>query len=147
MQSMPGVLGRWHRPLHGHFLRDDTAENKKYIKSVLDLFSIPNFYIRKGRPHGHRYGKKEGCNDYHTAKQLQKRCRKKQYENIPDRFIRDTWFDFGRSTEQTNSWSRTRLEIVLGIAAYVVTQASKVWFDQQGEVDAEVRQVCLGSVD
>ena len=42
----------------GHFLRDDTTENKKYIKSVLDLFSIPNFYIRKGRPHGHRYGKK-----------------------------------------------------------------------------------------
>ena len=30
----------------GHFLRYDTAENKKYIKSVLDLFSIPNFYIR-----------------------------------------------------------------------------------------------------
>ena len=38
----------------GHFLKDDTTENKKYIKSVLDLFSIPNFYIRKGRPHGHR---------------------------------------------------------------------------------------------
>ena len=31
----------------GHFLRDDTTENKKYIKSVLDLFSIPNFYIGK----------------------------------------------------------------------------------------------------
>ena len=27
----------------GHFLRDDTTENKKYISSVLDLFSIPNF--------------------------------------------------------------------------------------------------------
>ena len=53
----------------------------------------------------------------------------------------------GRSTEQTNSSSRTRLEIVLGIAAYVVAQASKGWFDQQGEVDAEVRQVCLGSMD
>ena len=38
----------------GHFLRDDTTENKKKITSVLDLFSIPNFYIRKGRPHGHR---------------------------------------------------------------------------------------------
>ena len=25
----------------GHLLRDDTTENKKYIKSVLDLFSIP----------------------------------------------------------------------------------------------------------
>ena len=38
----------------GHFLRDDTTENKKYIKSVLDLFSITHHYIRKGRPHGHR---------------------------------------------------------------------------------------------
>ena len=35
----------------GHFLRDGTTENKKYISSVLDLLSIPNFYIRKGRPH------------------------------------------------------------------------------------------------
>ena len=100
MQSMPDVLGRWHR----HVLRDDTTENKKYISSVLNLFSIPNFYIRKGRPHGHRYGKKEGCKEFHTAKQLQKRCRKKQYENIHDRFIRDTWFrktmtELGRSEE------------------------------------------------
>ena len=89
----------------GHFLRDDTADNKKYIKSVLDLFfSIPNFYIRKGRPHGHRYGKKEGCKEYHTANQLQKKCRKKQYKNIHDRFIRDTWFrktmlELGRTEE------------------------------------------------
>ena len=43
----------------GHFLRDDTKENKKYIKLVLDLFSIPNYYIRKGRPHGHRYGERK----------------------------------------------------------------------------------------
>ena len=88
----------------GHFLRDDTTENKKYIKSVLDLFSIPNFYIRKGRPHGHRYGKKEGCIEYHTANQLQKRCRKKKYDNIHDRFIRDKFFrktmiEMGRSEE------------------------------------------------
>ena len=76
----------------GHFLQDATTENKKYISSVLDLSSIPNFYIRKGRPHGHRYGKKEGCKEFHTENQLQKRCRKKQYENIHDRFIRDTWF-------------------------------------------------------
>ena len=76
----------------GHFLRDDTTENKKYIKSVLDLFSIPNFYIRKGRPHGHRYGKKESDKEYHTANQLKKKCRKRGYNNIHDRFIRDTWF-------------------------------------------------------
>ena len=88
----------------GHFLRDDTAENKKYIKSVLDLFSIPNFYIRKGRPHGHRYGKKEGAREYHTANQLQKKCRKKRFLNIHDRPIHDTWFrktmlELGRTEE------------------------------------------------
>ena len=31
----------------GHLMKEDSAENKKYISSVLDLFSIPNFYIRK----------------------------------------------------------------------------------------------------
>ena len=29
-------------------MTDDSAENRKYISSVLDLFSIPNFYIRAG---------------------------------------------------------------------------------------------------
>ena len=76
----------------GHLMKDDTTENKKYILSVLDLFSIPNFYIRKGRPHGHRYGKAPGCEEYHTVNQLQKRCRKKKYDNIHDQFIRDKLF-------------------------------------------------------
>ena len=76
----------------GHFLRDDTTENKKYIKSVLDLFSIPNFYIRKGRPHGQRYGEKEGDQEYHTANQLQKKCKKREFLSIHDRFIRDALF-------------------------------------------------------
>ena len=88
----------------GHFLRDDTTDNKKYIKSVLDLFSIPNFYIRKGRPHGHRYGKKEGDQEYHTANQLQKKCKKREFLSIHDRFIRDAGFrktmiELGRTEE------------------------------------------------
>ena len=88
----------------GHFLRDDTTENKKYIKSVLDLFSIPNFYIRKGRPHGHRYGKKEGDQEYHTANQLKKKCKKREFLSIHDRFIRDarfrkTMIELGRTEE------------------------------------------------
>ena len=67
-------------------------------------FSIPNFYIRKGRPHGHRYGKAPVCKEHHTANQLQRRCRKKKYENIHDRFIRDKFFrktmiELGRSEE------------------------------------------------
>ena len=95
----------------GHFLRDDTTENKKYIKSVLDIFSIPNFFIRKGRPHSHRNGKKEGCKEYHTANQLQKKCVKRKYKNIHDRFIRDLWFrktmlELGRSEEVIREMDR-----------------------------------------
>ena len=50
----------------------------------------------------HRYGKKEGGQEYHTANQLQKKCKKRQF--IHDRFIRDTWFrktmlELGRTEE------------------------------------------------
>ena len=88
----------------GHFLRDDTKENKKYIKLVLDLFSIPNYYIRKGRPHGHRYGKKEGGHEYFIANQLKKKCKKREFLSIHDRFIRDarfrkTMIEMGRTEE------------------------------------------------
>ena len=76
----------------GHLMTDDSAENKKYISAVLDTFSIPNFYIRKGRPHGHRYGKALGCKEYYTANQLARRCRKKKYDSIHDRYIRDKTF-------------------------------------------------------
>ena len=89
----------------GHFLRDDTTENKKYIKSVLDLFSIPNFYIREGADHTVTdSGKKEGDQEYQTANQLQNKCKKGQFLSIHDRFIRDTWFrktliELGRTEE------------------------------------------------
>ena len=61
----------------------DSAENRKYISSTLDSFSIPSFYIRKDRPRGHRYGKAPGCKEYHTANQLAKKCRKKGIRQHP----------------------------------------------------------------
>ena len=57
----------------GHLMTKDSAENRKYISAVLDTFSIPNFYIRKNRRHGHRNGKALGCKDYFTANQLAKK--------------------------------------------------------------------------
>ena len=62
---------------------------KKYIKFTLDLFSIPNYNIRKGRRHGHRYGKKEGDHEYFIANQLKKKCKKREFLSIHDRFILD----------------------------------------------------------
>ena len=72
--------------------------------STLDLLSIPNYYIKRGRPHGHRYGKKPGDHEYFTANSLKKKCKKRHFLGIHDRFIRDERFrknmiELGRSEE------------------------------------------------
>ena len=76
----------------GHFLRNGTEENKKFVQYTIDLLSIPNYYIKKGRPHGHRYGKKPGDHEYYIANSLKKKCRKRHFLGIHDRFIRDEKF-------------------------------------------------------
>ena len=73
-------------------MTNDSAENRKYISTVLDTVSIPNFYIRKYRPHGHKYGETPGCKNYYTANQLARKCRKKKNDSIHNRFIRDKTF-------------------------------------------------------
>ena len=88
----------------GHFLRNGTEENKKFVQYTMDLLSIPNYYIKKGRPHGHRYGKKPGDHEYFIANSLKKKCRKRKFLGIHDRFIRDekfrkNMFDVGRNEE------------------------------------------------
>ena len=76
----------------GHFLRKGREENQKFINSTMDLLSVPEYVIKKGRLHGHRYGKKRGDKEYHTANQLKKRCKKKSFQGIHERFIRDPEF-------------------------------------------------------
>ena len=88
----------------GHFLRNGTEENKNFVQYTMDLLSIPNFWIKKGRPHGHRYGKKPGDHEYYITNSLKKKCKKKFYLGIHDRFIRDekfrkNMFDTGRTEE------------------------------------------------
>ena len=88
----------------GRLMAEDSAENRKYMSSTLDSFSIASFYIRKDRPRGHRYGKAPGCKEYHTANQIAKKCCKKKYNSIHDRYIRDKAFrkamiEIGRSEQ------------------------------------------------
>ena len=115
----------------GHLMTNDSAEKRKFISAVLDTFSIPNFYIRKYRPHGHRYGKAPGCKDYYTANQLARKCRKKKYDSIHDRYIRDKTFrkamiEVGRSEKiikemdqpasenHTNKATRAEIDVYRG---------------------------------
>ena len=69
----------------GHFLRKGTEENKKFVQYTMDLLSIPNYYLKKGRHHGHRYGKKPGDREYYITHSLKKKCKKKYYLSIHDR--------------------------------------------------------------
>ena len=55
-------------------------------------FPFPTTSQRKGRPHGHRYGKKPGDREYYIANQLKKKCKKRCFLGIPDRCIRDEQF-------------------------------------------------------
>ena len=57
----------------------------------MDLLSILDYYILKGRPHGHRYGKKPGDKEYYIANQL-KKCKKRCFQGIHDRYVRDEQF-------------------------------------------------------
>ena len=44
----------------GHFLHKETRVNQQFVNYTMDLLSVPEYVIKKGRPHGHRYGKKPG---------------------------------------------------------------------------------------
>ena len=48
----------------GHFLRKRRGANQQFIKKTMDLLSIPEYVIKKRRPHGHRYGKKPTGNTF-----------------------------------------------------------------------------------
>ena len=72
--------------------------------TLLTSFRFPIYYIKKGRRHGHRYGKKQGDHEYFIANSLKKKCKKRYFLGIHDRFIRDekfrkNMFDVGRTEE------------------------------------------------
>ena len=66
--------------------------NRRFIEYTLDLLSIPEYVINKGRPHGHRYGKLPGSRENYLANNLKQRCKKSDLEGIHDRFLRDHVF-------------------------------------------------------
>ena len=69
--------------------------NRGFIEYTLDLLSIPENVIKKGRLHGHRCGKTPEKKEYHLAHNLKKRCIKRRFTGIHDRFLRDP--DFRKS--------------------------------------------------
>ena len=75
----------------GHLLKESEA-NRGAKQCTLDLLSIQNYVIKKGRPLGHRYGKTQQQREYDVAHNLKKRCIKRLFKGIHDRFLNDPDF-------------------------------------------------------
>ena len=93
----------------GHFLRKSRGANQQFIKYTMDLLSIPECVIMKGRPHGHRCGEKPGDRECFSANQLKKKCKNKFFQGIHDRFIRDEtirnrMIEIGRNEDVCRQW-------------------------------------------
>ena len=83
----------------GHFLHEERGANQQFINYTMDLPSVPEYVIKKGRPHGHRYGARHGRTEeqkeYRVAWNAWKRCCKRvdsrgeHFKGIHDRFLRD----------------------------------------------------------
>ena len=87
----------------GHLLKE-IAANRGFIEYTLDFLSIPEYVIKKGRPHGHRYGKTPEKKEYHLAHNLKKRCIKKKFEFLRDPDFRKAMLEHDRDEEVCIKW-------------------------------------------
>ena len=74
----------------GHLLREN--EFSRHLHQWrLDALSIPDYVIKKGRPRGARHGKTEAQKEHFIAHIARRRCIKKNFEGIHDRFQKDLY--------------------------------------------------------
>ena len=90
----------------GHLLKEN--ESSRHLQQGrLDVLSIPNYIIKKGRPHGARHGKTEAQKEHLIAHNARKRSIKKIFKGILDRFqkdlrYRDAQIKAGRTEEKVH---------------------------------------------
>ena len=60
----------------GHLLRENKS-SRHHHRWQLDILSIPNYVIKKVRPHGNRHGKTEAQKEHFIAHNLRKKCIKR----------------------------------------------------------------------
>ena len=75
----------------GHPLRENEASRHLH-QWQLDVLSIQNHVIKKGRPHGNRHGKTEAQKEHFSVHNARKSCVKKGCQEIHDRFQKDSRF-------------------------------------------------------
>ena len=73
----------------GHLLKECEA-SQHFHQWRLDAFSILHYVIRMGRPRGARHGKTEARKEHFVAHNARKRCIKKNFDGIHNRFQRNS---------------------------------------------------------
>ena len=70
----------------------ESEASRGILQWTLDLLAIQNYVIKKGRPHGHRFGKTQEQKDLHIAHISRKICIMRNFVGIHDRFVKDPVF-------------------------------------------------------
>ena len=98
----------WHQGIVyctcGHLLVESES-SQNFDKWRQDALSIPHYVIKKGRPHGARHSKTEAQKEHKVAHNARKRCLKRNYEEIHDRFLRDPVF---RDSQLKIGWTEEK---------------------------------------
>ena len=88
----------------GHLLRE--SESSRHLHQWrLDALSISNYVIKKGRPRGARHGTTEAQKELFIARNARRRCIKKKFEGIHDRFQRDLTY---RDSQLKIGWTEEK---------------------------------------
>ena len=88
----------------GHLLRK--SESSRHLHQWrLDALLIPNYVIKKGRPRGARHGKTEAQKEHFVAHSARRRCIKKNFDGIHDRFQLDLTY---RDSQLKIGWTEEK---------------------------------------
>ena len=88
----------------GHLLVESEC-SQHFHQWRLDALSIPHYVIRMGRPRGARHGKSEAQKEHFVVHNARKRCIKKNFDEIHDRFQRDPVF---RDSQLKIGWTEEK---------------------------------------
>ena len=77
-------------------------KTRKLNKDRFDTLSIPNCVIKNCPTHGARHGNTEEQRIYHVAHNAYKRCLKKKYDGILDRFLNSPRY---RASQTEQGWT------------------------------------------
>ena len=96
----------------GHLLVESES-SQHFHHWRLDAFSIPHYAIRQGRPRGARHGKTEAQKEHFIAHNARRRCVKKKFEGIHDRFQRDSTY---RDSQLKIGWTEEKCIAMVKLA-------------------------------